>query len=680
MFEYIIAALSPFMGLFFSLRLNAFLYQWVGVSYSAWLHVLISILFFALAYVFRNKLAYFLKQYTYGLRPASVTVYALSVVGSYFLRSILIYSALEGTEITNAFVLIASILGCGVFLGLFILLTANVIQNSLLLSIKKIRRLRRRDVIYMLFLLVLLNFVTWLYIHFSGTVYYWDNAGYWTITHSMADTARTGLFPLFKDVYNSIMTSDYNYIIALPGTVLCMIFGKSRYVFVSGIINIYVFPLFVLLFLYIRQRYERYIVITTAVILATPSIVYLSLVGFVDVAGIIPCFLAALFYLRGKRGQPGDYIIAGCLLALAVLLRRWYVFFALSLLICSLLDSIIYRRSPVPVLATVLSMAFILLFFFQKFVSLRLLADYRNMYSAYQMGLKTDFMIFFRYFGVIPTLGVIAFAIYRLAGKRQRRETLFMLLQPVVCFILFISIQTHGQQHLLLYAPAFLWFYTRIFAAFISREQKPGPVFATGAAVSILLTSYCIVPRPQPASIQEIISPALIPNFTFKPATRPDIDDLLHLTEYMDSLVAGTEKHMAVLSSSLTLNRSVLTNVEISLSLEGCDDIDRSYLLDLPSVDSRDGLPLGVEEWDYVLVASPLQTHLGEENQRVVTTPAESFLNATDIALAYEKLPEQFTLSGSDIKIHIFERKRDITEDEYDSYVEKLRELLPEKF
>lgn len=676
MFENVIVSASPFVGLFLSVRFNAFIFQCLGTSYNSWVHIVAAAFFFIAALFFRKSISVFLDTNAYGLGPFSITIYLMSILCAHALRNTFLYSAIEGTDMKNPFVLVACLIGCGLLLGLFALLFIRAIKMAVLPMLREFTKLKAGDWLYIVGLLLCLNLITWLYIHFSRTVYFWDNAGYWTTTHALAETAKAGLGPLISEVYSSVTATDYNYLVALPGTILCILFGKSRFVFVAGIMNVYVFPLLVLIFMYIHHRWKRSKIITTATVLFVPAPIYLSLIGFVDIAGTIPCFLAIIFYFAGKKKDPGCYIVAGCLLALAILLRRWYIFFALSFALCIVIDTLIYRRSPLPVFATLCPMLFILLFFFQKFVSYRLLADYGSMYAAYQLGLRTDFMLLFRYFGILPIAAILAFAIYDITQSESRRQSLFMLIQPIICFVLFISIQTHGQQHLLLYLPAFYFFIACAFGKLLSTGRKY--IFTT--VVPLFLTAYCLLPRVKPASILDIKSPALIADFSFVPDVRPDIDDLLELAAYMDSLVGGKDKNMAVLSSSLVLNRSVLTNLEISLSIKGGDDIDRSYLLDLPAVDSRDSLPLDILSWDYVLVASPVQVHLDEENQRVVTVPAESFLKGIDISAAYKKLPKEFILTDSSIEIYIYEKTRDVTEGEYREYSDRLRDALPGKF
>lgn len=681
MFPYFLSALSPFVGLFFSIRLNAFLFQWIGLSYGAWIHLVIAAMFFAIVWLLREKLAPFLTEHAYGLRPFSILVYVLSIAAAYVLRYPLLYNAIKGTDLNSPFVLAAVIIGCGIFLGMFLLLVFRALQTSVPAAWRLVRELRRTDWLYLIGLLVILNAVTWVYMALSKTVYFWDTSGYWETTHTLADLVRSeGIGSLLRTVWGSVSTSDYNDLIALPGTLLCLLFGKSRYVFVAGIINVYVFPLYVLLYLYVRHHWKRPIFITSALVLFFPSILYNALVGFIDVGGVIPCLLAMLFYFHGDRRRLADYIISGCFLALAVLLRRWYAFFALAFAIAAVVDAIMFKRSVKPLLGVLGTCGFLLLFFFQRFVSQRLLADYGAMYASYQFGLKTDFLLFFNYYGLIFTAALLLMDVYLIIRRDTRQQALFVLIQLVTCFFLFTRVQTHGQQHLYLYIPAFFWIAAQAFRTLICIEPKPGPIFSAGLALAILSTGYCMIPRTATSSIQELSSPALIPDFTFRPERRDDIDDLLALTEYLDDLVAETEKRMALLSSSFTFNYNTLTNLEISLNLKDADDVDRSYLLYLPAVDSRDSLPLYVEGWDYVVVADPVQIHLREENQQVVIVPAESFLNGTDIANAYTQLPETFTLGSSGIQIYVYEKTRQITAEEYDAYCNRLGEAMPEKY
>lgn len=78
----------------------------------------------------------------------------------------------------------------------------------------------------------------------------------------------------------------------------------------------------------------------------------------------------------------------------------------------------------------------------------------------------------------------------------------------------------------------------------------------------------------------------------------------------------------------------------------------------LPQVDSRDRDLTPLYTVNYVLVASPAQTHLAEGSQTVVEEAVNSFMNYADIATAYEEVPECETVIDG-ITIKLFHRVRD---------------------
>lgn len=221
----------------------------------------------------------------------------------------------------------------------------------------------------------------------SSTIYYWDNAGYWSVSRELAELWKNeGTKRLLEVVFDSVLTLDYNYLIILPAIVCVRLLGSSRYIFLSSIANFGYLPVCVLVW-YMAKRYTKHRLIITAItLLFTPMLLYSVMIGFVDVGGF----------------------------------------------------------------------AFTLLFFFQRLVSTKLLADYSSLYVAYKIGLDKDILLLFRYFGIIPLILFSAAGICLLFSKSQRCDAAFLMIWSVLCFCLFVRVQTHGQQHLLMYAPAFM--------------------------------------------------------------------------------------------------------------------------------------------------------------------------------------------------------------------------------
>ena len=473
-------------------------------------------------------------------------------------------------------------------------------------------------------------------------------------------------------VFDSVLTLDYNYIIIFPAIVFVRLFGTSRYVFLAAIANFGYLPVCILLW-YMAKRYARHnLIVSAAVLLFSPMLLYCVLLGFVDVGGVAFVLAALLLRLGMDRDNRCDrLILAGIMLAAAVLLRRWYAFLALAFVISLLVDCI-RRRSPFPILSAVGGFAFPLLFFFQTLVSTKLLADYKSLYAAYKIGLDKDFLLLFRYFGIIPLLIFLAAGIYLMTRPKQRANAIFLLLWPILCFALFVRVQTHGQQHLLMYAPAFAGMLILAFAELeaCGRAGKRW-VEITALATSAIVSLSPFLPRRQPSSLAELAKPAPLPSFTWTPPTRSDAMTVVELLRRLDEF--GAEgKRVGLLASSFVLNQDMLLNSEASLSLPRVSDVPRSYLVYLPDVDLRDGWSDALFECDIIAVADPPQTHLGEDNQAVVVLPARELLSGEGIGEAFRRLDERFTLDGG-VTVYIFEKTRELTPEECESLREKFR-------
>ena len=611
--------------------------------------------------------------------PWGAAVLLLSVLFTRWQSGVLQGRALEGSGVTmgNLTALLYAV-GGGLLLGFFLLCVLAALRDCLPGLKRLIRSIRVRDIVFLLVLLAVINVLVRLYAVNSHKIYYWDNAGYWEIALTLADTVKAdGLIELFRTVYDSVLTADYNYIIALPAALLAVLFGSSRYVYLAAIVNFGYFPLCVLVWAAAKRLGHRPLVTAGAALLAAPMLFYNVLVGFIDLAGCVPALLALLLWMSCRdRNDFGRFLLAGLCLACALLLRRWFSFYALAFIAVLLLENVFFRRNLIPVLGTLCSFAFTLLFFFQTLVSGKLLADYSSLYAAYNQGLWKSFLLLFRYFGVLLLAAALLSAVLLLRKREKRSLGFFLLLQPVLCFLLFVQVQTHGQQHLLLYAPAYLCLMLLLFDAL---AQVPWRRTAAGlTAVCALVPALSpFLPREQPASLSELTEVTVLPSFSWYPPQDENADTIVEIVRRLDEF--GEEGYtVGVLASSLVLNKDILTNAEASLSLSRISDVDRSYLLNLPAVDTRDGWWDTIFSCDILVVADPIQTHLGEDNQQVVVLPAQALLSGTGFGAAYERLEDTWTLEDGSITVYVYQRTRDLTEEEKQDLRDQFYALYPQ--
>ena len=542
-------------------------------------------------------------------------------------------------------------IGGGAMLGTY-LYTAV----SMLASIRVRPRLQKERLAYIGIVFGIAVFAGAVYISQSSYIYYWDTANYWITARNIASGEVFEHF--FSDLYDSILTMDYNYLAGLLSAIFAWIFGGSRTVFILSIIICYYVPSAYIIYGFC-QKAKHPVVLAAAIMLGFPVILFLGISGFVDIGGLVAC-LACFRLYRAQRYPIQRYFFIGLLLAAIILFRRWYAFFSVSFLVAMAVDILVMKKDARLFLVSVFSAGMFLGAFFMPLVTGKLLTDYSALYEGYQFALSVDFKLFTRYFGLIlPAVLLTGTVIY---SVRCNRSLIFCWIQMIVCFLLFVRTQTHGQQHLLLYIPSLLI----ITAALIEQLGKIGTMAALLSGCIICANTF--IDRKQPESISEISHYALIPDFSMLPRTRDDIPELLEIKGYLDDLCPNGET-VGVLASSFRLNKDLLENIEMSFNII---DEHTSQLVELPAVDSRDSDFSALYNVDYILVAFPAQTHLAPENQRVVTEAVRSFEENTDIATAYEEDGVEFEIDG--MRVKIYKKLRPNTEAEIAEFESRVKQ------
>ncbi len=660
-------------GAFVALRLRAFFITLWDFDLTVWFICAAAATASALSILFIKRLQEFVSKYANAGSRASYVISALCIAFCLLFEKILLWTPLENTGIQfGRLPTAALIIGAGLLLSVFVLLLLSAAKTGLSRLRSSVSQLTPKDAIAIVTLLICLNVFAWLYIKSSHTIYFWDNAGYWTTSHQLAETAREGIIPLLKSVYESIITSDYNDLIVLPWIPLVLIFGPSRWVFIAGIINLSLFPVLLLLYTYIRTFCYRPFITFLCTVCSLPMLFYTAITGFIDISGVFFTLAALLLLLRDNaEDKLIRYFAVGFFLAIAVLLRRWFAFYALAFFITLLADGFLFVKSPIPFLSAFFSFVFSLLFLFQPFVTDRLIKNYGSLYSAYAMGVGTDFHYLFYYFGLFVLAAALLGGVYKITQPTLRRQGVFLLLLPTICFYLFTRVQSHGQQHLLLYVPPLFCLLAAAYGA-LDRQINRRKGYAVLMAVTAILSfSHPFFERERPSTSAEIKTYAAFPSLCYVPPSRTDTDEIIELVRYLDATAGAYGKTVGVLASSFTLNVDILLNAEVSIGTPRISDIDRSYLLRMPEVDGRDPLPGALFQSDFLLVANPVQLHLGTAKQQSIAIPAEAVLSGNGFGAAYRPTGETFYI-GHDhsIKVQLYEKTREITQAEQDALLD----------
>lgn len=665
-------------GLFLGVRLAAFLVQARGIPLPLGAALALGPLLALLGGLCAPLVNGHLARYAFGGQRAGWVLYPLCVVFALRFRGLVLDRAVEGGGIALSWGMNLLVLaGGGILLALFLLHLLFALRECLGGAGTWLRGLSRRDVCAILVLWGLVNLLVYAYARGSATIYSWDSAIYWRSTYSLAETFRDqGVAAALSRVYESIFTTDYNDTIGLLCVPFALLFGPSRLVYLMSIGNFCLFPTLLLIWGYARSLRPRGYWLPAAGMLALPSLFYTSVTGYVDIAGTAVALGALLLHLKEPgKGRFSRYLLIGLLAAGAVVLRRWYAFYALAFLLVLCVEALAFRRSPAPVLGYLCGFGFPLLYFLQTFVSGRLLADYAQMYAAYDLGLGVDVRMLQRYYGLFLLLAAVALGLWLCRGKATRRQALFLLLEPAVCAFLFVHVQSHGQQHLLLYAPALACLLVLGFH-YLAGRGRLGVILTAAIVLPTALSPA--LPRVQSGIIQDYPLIQMLPTFSYAPPRREDAYEMVELIRRLDEFGAEGKK-VGVLASSFVLNQSALVNAEDSLNLPRVSDVDRDeYLVNLAAVDQRDGFWDSIYTCDILAVADPIQLHLGEENQQVVWAPAHCLLEGEVIAGAYRKLDETFVLESDGITVYFFEKLREPTPEEKQELADLIHQVHPE--
>lgn len=496
------------------------------------------------------------------------------------------------------------------------------------------------------------NLLTAFYVSTSATVYVWDNAGYWSVAQSLA-AQPLGLAQL-REVAASVVHAEYNQLLAWPISLVMRLFGGSRAVFLFATVDLYLLPALWGLCVLGRERQWGGALLA----LLFPSLTYLALVGYVDVAPCAAAIWAVVYYTR--RDAPGwsRALLAGACLVLSFLLRRYFLFFAASFGLAALVAAAYQRRGEAWKTFGFLFAASALcgVYLAQQFLVDKLTTNYADLYAAYVLGLRSDAMLFCRYFGYVVLAAALLRGLWLLWTHKDRRsEVLLSLTQLAACFLLLTRVQSHGQQHVLLYLPCL---------ALLLAPRTEAPRWQSRAAwvLAAGCTLIALLPRPQPASIAAIPHPDPLPGFTFHGPRREDVRELVALDDFLNAqTLRDPDATAAVCASSFLLNPDTLINLRPSLNLPP-SSIPIRYIY-VNSVDKRDAFSWPMLEADYLVVGDPVQVHLGEENQQIIALVAHDVLEGTGLGRAYTRLDTSFTLQDGS-KIYVYQRTREVTAEE----------------
>jgi hypothetical protein len=572
-------------------------------------------------------------------------------------------------------------------------------------SLPDVRRALPLMLLFAVTLLLIIFFVWW-FVAQERYIYFWDSANFITLYRDLADKFLHRPLKALDSINVSMRKADYNNVGTIPLLPFYYLFGDSRIVFIFSIAVVYGFSTIIFFPVLLKRitGYDYGAGQTGKVLFFTLGILTLGLwpqlwvpimLGYYDVAGVGVIFLILYFYLRKNLSEQNwkELVRLGLLVFLLVILRRWYSYWTIGFFAAVTIREIfVFFEDKTGIKSLKLALRNILIigataalvfFALATQIAIKMLkTDYADIYSAYRHNANRfeDLEKLYAHFGlIIVALCVLGF-ITMLAKKKLRRDGIFLGVIFVVAFYSFTRTQDIDLHHYN-WVISILVIFAGVFIVEVYKKLA-GKLLKAGLIVILLLVgliNLSIVFSPKAESYLNPVAFALA-KVRLAPKVRNDLDQIHQLLTTLNDLTRDSDKKVYVLSSSISLNSSILIN--------GCDVFEpdlrplKERIFMSSDVDKRDGFPFQIYKADYVVVADPPGYHLLPEDQKVVVVLAEQFLNRQTIGSAYAKLPFESTLDDGR-RIFIYRKERKFRADELLNISRMFSEFYPnnkEKF
>lgn len=432
--------------------------------------------------------------------------------------------------------------------------------------------------------------VTWFVVWFvttESTIYFWDNSAYWMKTQGLADWINISLESAVRGVLHSIRYDEYNLLFAAPLSIINIIFGGSRLVYIVSILFLYFFPATIILGLIIqnitKKIWPKFIpatwifIITWALIVFNPFVILPVLTGYSDIVGLIPLGLSILLYMKiRKNPRVFPLFIIGILLLMATLLRRWYIFGSVGLIIGILIDQVLLTRPPINYKITLLKFLKLatlpityigtFLWVAYPYISQLIATDYVEKYAAYRFHdnyFDLLSMVIARYGTLLMIICALGIGGLLATKKIDRRLVIMLLVSHLFSFFAVGRIQSFDtHQYYLLTPGVLLGLVAAPLVVHLYARKRYKKLFF-GFAFSMLISIYLIT------SWRIYFHPAPLKGFTnifAAPLVREDVDELKKL--YSDAETAADaftgNEIVYVLACSFVFNVDIFRNIPLS--------------------------------------------------------------------------------------------------------------------
>ena len=550
---------------------------------------------------------------------------------------------------------------------------------------------KEKNAIYIMY--IISNFILVAVLVAQRYIHFWDYSFYWANAIEYARSFFTDPIFTIQDAYETVNTIEYNYFIPCFLALPMKIFGEHFTIFALLVYNMFLVPAFFILLncivklMHRIQHYEvKYVKYIAFIILLCVPVYVPILNAFSDAFAFALLACAFLLFYDGYL-DSFDWkkdVLLGASLVLTMLGRRYFAFavvgFAVALVFYCIVrisksqtkkESFqIYLKNGLVIGAVVLIP---LCLFFRGFIELSISGNKAVAYSGYQFGdYIENYKYLIQYFGLLYLVFIIPVVLFVKKGKEIGLDIITTVVFFFATSIQFYRIQSMMMQHYYIVTiPILVLLLLGMFQLFSCKHRI---VFFIGLCVlSVnMLVSFDKVKVPDAVS-------DCFTNASLAPTIRNDIPQIQKLTDQLNEFGEQGNK-VYVIASSYQLNDDIIRCTYLPEKLDAVENLCGTFHVDL-----RDGINTDLFDAEIVVVTDPVQLHLTDGSQRIISLFTEQFQNNTGIAKNFKAL-DSYQLDDG-ITATVYQKVSEITkeqlkelEDTFDEYYSDYPELFHNRF
>lgn len=526
-------------------------------------------------------------------------------------------------------------------------------------------------------------------------IYYWDYGREWTTALSVSDELFVNPINALKSIYASINSTDYNQLMPVLIILPLKILGNSfaRYVVVNMVF--YMCPALFMISLLAYKILHKYQINGTKFwnivlfVSLTPILYYVLLDGFMDAPVLI--LISGLLMLSLELDFEKVDIVACVEMAVGILMlvlfRRHFAYWVVGYIVSIFFIAVYhiekekdrFRKFKVYVMDMLIIGGIclsVLLTVFRQFFLRSVFNNFSYAYSAYNVTYAEKFeriVVVFGW-GVLFMAFILAPIVCRWYKGLFAITISYFIHIALATFLLWRELQMNWHQYYLIVIQVILLASVGLFGL-AERKKKKNQILIKLAGViwGLINVGVCFVPIFQGTNIYHLFSTRY-----YETKTRNDLESIHEMIDYVNE-IANPEngKWVYVLSSSGVLNSDILRKAELPFNINPIPT-----LYGTREVDLRDGFPEELFQADVVIVGEPVQTHLPDGKQQIISHLSELILDSDSYLGKHYSCVKKFVLDGG-VTANVYNRISQYDKEDYvklQTYFDDLYGEYPELF